>query len=79
MLENGLGSMLINGGTLLETVKRQDPGGVLGNPMRAVAAPDVVRDSRKRNVKAFHCILNYMHPQCYIYKYFMREHPGDGI
>ena len=79
VLENGLGSMLINGGTLLETVKRQDPGGVLGNPMRAVAAPDVVRDSRKRNVKAFHCILNYMHPQCYIYKYFMREHPGDGI
>ena len=78
-LENGLGSMLTNGGTLLQTVRRQDPGGVLGNPPRAAAPQDVVNGSDARNVKAFSCILNYMHTNSNMYKYFMREQNGDGI
>ena len=36
LLNNGLGSVSIKSGTLLATVRETDPGGRLGNPMRAV-------------------------------------------
>ena len=41
ILNNGLGSMNIKGGTLLQTVRRTDPGGLNGNPPRAAATPSI--------------------------------------
>ena len=79
ILENGLGTILTGGGTLLQTVLETDPGGRLGNPARAIATPDEVKGSVARNVKAFSCICNYMIPNCYMYKYFMRDFVGEGI
>lgn len=79
ILNNGLGSMDIKGGTLLATVRREDPGGVLGNPPRATAPNDIVEDSHRRNNKAFCCILNYIDPKCELYKHFMREFQCDGV
>ena len=37
-LDNGLGSITVNGATLLETVRMTDPGGVLGMEPEALAA-----------------------------------------
>ena len=79
VLNNGLGSINIKSGTLLATVRRTDPGGLLGNPPRAVAPPDVIDESNQRNLKAFCCILNYMDPRCELYKLFMRQFNCDGI
>ena len=79
LLENGLGSMMSNGGTLLQTVRQRDPGGVLGNPARAVAPQRVVDESIARGRKAFSCIMNYIVPKCYLYKYFNRHMPGEAI
>ena len=79
ILENGLGTTLAGGGTLLQTVLETDPGGRLGNPARAVATIDEVKHSMARNVKAFSCICNYMLPNCWMYKYFMRNFVGEGI
>ena len=53
ILNNGLGSMNIKGGTLFMTVRREDPGGILGNPPRATAPADIVDESDQRNNKAF--------------------------
>ena len=79
ILNNGLGSINIKSGTLLATVRRTDPGGILGNPPRAAAPPDVVAESDQRNLKAFCCILNYMDPRCELYKMFMRDFNCNGI
>ena len=79
LLQNGLGSMMSNGGTLLQTVRQTDPGGVLGNPARAVAPQRVIDESIARNRKAFSCIMNYIVPRCYMYKYFNRHMPGEAI
>jgi hypothetical protein len=78
-LDNGLGSMLHSGATLLMTVNRTDPGGVFGNPMRAVAPQDKIDDSDLRNTKAFSCILNYINPRSEVYKMYMRDMNGNGI
>ena len=79
MLNNGLGSMNIKNGTLLATIRRTDPGGVLGNPPRAAAPPDIVEESNQRNLKAFCCLLNYIDPRSELYKHFMRDFNCDGI
>ena len=79
LLNNGLGSMNIKSGTLLATIRRTDPGGVLGNPPRAAAPPDVVEESNQRNLKAFCCLLNYIDPRSELYKHFMRDFNCDGI
>ena len=78
-LENGLGSMAIKGGTLLETVKRTDPGGLLGTPSRALAPVAVVEESKARNNKAFSCILNYIDTKSEFYIFCMRRLQTDGI
>ena len=39
MLNNGLGSLNIKGGTLLSTVRRSDPGGIFGNPCLLYTSP----------------------------------------
>ena len=73
-LDNGLGSIWQKGGTLLQTVKYVDPGGVRGNPPRAAATPQQVEDSDARNVKAFHCLLNYIAETSEFFKMIMREY-----
>ena len=50
-LNNGLGSMNIKGGTLLQTANNNDPGGVLGNPPRAAAPAPIIEESIQRNFR----------------------------
>ena len=78
-LENGLGAVYVKGsnqtgGTLLQTVRRIDAGGVLGNPARLVAPQAVIDDSNARNVKAFHTILNYISRSSETYMMLVREY-----
>ena len=79
LLNNGLGSVSIKSGTLLATVRETDPGGRLGNPMRAVAPQSIIDESMQRNEKAFSCIMNYLNPNSELYKQFMRDFQTDGI
>lgn len=79
LLNNGLGSVSIKSGTLLSTVRETDPGGRLGNPMRAVAPQAIIDESMQRNEKAFACIMNYLNPNSELYKQFMRDFQTDGI
>ena len=78
-LNNGLGSISMKDATLLATVQRSDPGGVFGNPTRAAALPDTVKESDARNVKAASCILNYINPKSEIYFVYSNMFSGDGI
>ena len=82
-LKNGLGTMYMRGKsssrTMFATVERNDPGGVFGNPSRAVASQDVVEDSDLANVRAFSCITNYINPKSYVYHLYITTFSGDGI
>ena len=78
-LDNGLGSVLQSGATLLQTVNERDPGGRLGNPLRAAAPANIIEESDLRNTKAFSCILNYVNSNSSTYKMFMRNFVGNGI
>ena len=78
ILENGLGTMLINGGTLLQAVQQSDPGGVMGNPPRAAASQKIIDESDSRKAKAFHCMMNYISPHAWLYKYLNRLMSGQG-
>jgi hypothetical protein len=78
-LDNGLGSILQSGATLLATVNEVDPGGRLGNPLRAGAPQATIDESYLRNNKAFCCMLNYINPKSNVYKMFMRHFVGDAI
>ena len=80
ILDNGLASMSIRGGTLLDAVKYQtDPGGLFGVPPRAAAPPDILADNRSRIRKAAACMINYIKPQSGVYKLFLREFNYEGI
>ena len=59
-LQNGLGSILHEKSTLLQTVEEVDEGGVRGNPPRAIADEKTINASVLRNTKAYSCILNYI-------------------
>ena len=78
-LENGLASITVKGYSLLDACRQTDAGGVLGNPARAFAQPDVVAESIGRNHKAFAVILNYTLRSSWFYKMSMREFPSNGI
>ena len=78
-LTNGLGSILQSGATLLMTVNEVDPGGNLGNPIRAAAPQNIIDKSNFRNNKAFCCILNYINSRSFVYKMLMRDFVGDGL
>ena len=78
-LENGLASMSVKGYSLLDAVNRTDAGGVLGNPARVVAPPDIVAESEHRNKKAFACTMNYIKRGSFFYKMAMRHFNHDGI
>lgn len=80
-LNAGLGSISMNGNTLLATVRRTDAGGALGNPPRGAAPPNIVAESMQRNERAFACILNYISMNSMIYKLFMRSfnQQGDAV
>lgn len=82
-LRNGLGTMYMRGKassrTLLATVERKDPGGVIGTPPRAAAPQDVIEDSDLANVRAFSCITNYINPKSYVYHLYITLFSGDGI
>ena len=62
LLENGFGSMLVNGATLLQAVRQTDPCGVFGNPARALAPPRIAYEIGGRVRKAFSCMMNYTAP-----------------
>ena len=80
ILDNGLASMSIKGGTLLDAVKHQtDPGGLFGVPPRAVAPPSILADNRSRIRKAAACMINYIKPQSGVYKLFLRDYNYEGI
>lgn len=78
-LRNGLAQVTWKDATMLATVERTDPGGVLGNPPRAAAPPGIVQISIIRNRMAAGCILNYILPSARIYKLFMRTFNMNGI
>ena len=78
-LNAGLGSISMNGCTLLATVRRTDAGGVFGVPPRAAAPANVVAESDARNERAAACILNYIDINCALYKLYMRSFNQNGI
>ena len=80
-LNAGLGSISMNGNTLLAAVRRRDAGGVFGNPPRAAASNEVVEQSDQRIERAAACILNYISSNSMIYKLFQRSFnlKGDAI
>jgi hypothetical protein len=78
-LRNGLAQVTWKDATMLATVERSDPGGVLGNPPRAAAPQNVIDISIIRNRMAAGCILNYILPSARIYKLFMRTFNMNGI
>ena len=78
-LNAGLGSISMNGATLLATVRRSDPGGVFGVPPRAAAPANIIAESDQRNERAAACILNYINIDCRIYKLCQRLFPRSGI
>jgi len=78
-LNAGLGSVTLKNESLLRTALQVDAGGVLGVPPRAAAPANIVDESRLRNHKLFHSLLNYISPQAYVYKMFMRDFNGDGV
>ena len=78
-LNAGLGAVTLKNDSLLSTARQQDAGGVMGNPARAVAPANILAENRARIHKLFHSILNYISPNCRIYKLFMRDFGQDGI
>ena len=78
-LENGLATMTVKSYSLLDAVKQIDAGGVLGNPPRAAALPDVIAESDSRIHKAHACIMNYIARSSYFYKFAIREMRENGI
>ena len=84
-LNNGLGSVLCNGATLLATCKRSDPGAIHGTPSTAAAAAltaagdsSVEDDHKLRVIRAFCCLLNYIDHRSEVYMLYMRGFQQDG-
>ena len=78
-LQNGLATVSVRGYSLLDTCRRIDAGGILGNPARAVAPNDIIEASLNRNKMAFAVIMNYTLRTCSFYKMAMREMNQSGI
>ena len=82
ILNNGLGSVVVDGSTLLECAQLRDIGGPLGNPSTVVAM--AMRDQKiynshlLRKLKLFHCLLNYIDSRCRTYKIIMRHFGVEG-
>ena len=77
-LNNGLGSIVEKGYSLLRTAKRTDAGGLNGVPNRAAATQQQRDESDLRNERTFACILNYTNAKSYIYKMLMRDFNNNG-
>lgn len=75
-LQNGLGTVIQGGSSLLDTVLRKDVGGTLGPP---ATTADQTKDHKDRIAKTFCCILNYIDSRSEFYKHSMRFLSGDGI
>ena len=78
-LKNGLGQVTYKDASLLSAAEHRDPGGIMGNPPRAVANARILQESKRRNEILFGAILNYMLPSCALYKMFMRTFRNNGI
>ena len=46
-LKNGLGRVTYKDASLLSTAEHRDPGGIVGNPPRAVASARIIQESRR--------------------------------
>ena len=78
-LNNGLGSVTLNGDTLLSTAYRKDKGGTYGTPTTSAADSTTTKDHQLRVQKLFCCILNYIDTRSYVYMICMRDFQQDGI
>ena len=78
-LKNGLGQVTYKDASLLTCAEHKDPGGIMGNPPRAVASAKLIQENQRRNEILFGAILNYMLPSCALYKLFMRTFRNNGI
>ena len=86
-LHMAIGAISENGATLQKTALGTDPGGmaITANPHFAVASPQIREQSANRNYRLFACIMNYISPASYVYRYLRTHftnngniHPGNG-
>lgn len=68
-----LGTIAQDGWTLLQTARDQDQG---GPALGGTAAQQV--QSSNRNQRLFACILNYIEPTCYLYRYVSANFANNG-
>ena len=78
-LDAGLGAVTLKKDSLLSAARQTDAGGIFGNPPFAGAPANIRAENQARIHKLFHCILNYIVPNCRIYKMFMRDFGQNGI
>ena len=74
-----LGSIFQTDWTLLQVARDQDEGGP-GNPAggNAAAQAAAAQKSANRNLRLFHSIMNYISPQCALYRQVSTHFAGDG-
>ena len=79
-LDAGLASISINGITVLEVAKGDDPAGLgpNANPARGAATPQQISDNKSRSVRLFGIMLNYLEPHSSQYRFIALYFRGDG-
>ena len=81
VLNMGLGTIMQNGWSLLDTAKKIDAGGELHVPNRAalrITNPKVVEESLSRDRRLFCVIMNYTKRDSYVYSLFMKIMNYEG-